>query len=153
MKRLILSITILAMFSVLSADAQVFTENNIGGPSYLFVLSSQSGTMEGDTLTLKDVPNVVYFSDRPNRIAGHKTMEEFEGLWNNSSDSFKADPPNATLSILSEDGANNIVVELKSMEHEGDKCTFKVKVLEGNAPAKFGTASLFVDNYNPNLDL
>lgn len=146
MKRLFLSFAILSMFLVLSSEAQVFTENNMGGPSYMFVLSAQSGTMKDDTLTLKGVPNAVYFSDRPARIAGHKSMEDFEGLWNNSSDSFKADPPNATLSIMNDHGATNVVIELMSMKHEGDTCTFKVRVLQGNPPESFGAASLFVDN-------
>ena len=146
MKRFLLSFAILSMFFVISSQAQVFTENNIGGPTYMFVLSAQSGTMKDDTLTLKGVPTVVYFSDRPARIAGHKSMKDFEGLWNNSSDSFKADPPNATLSIMKEDGATNVVVELISMKHDGDLCTFKIRVLEGNPPETFGAASLFVDD-------
>ena len=146
MKRFILLLAVFTMFSALSLEAQVFTENDIGGPTYLFVLSAQLGTMNNDTLTLTGVPSVVYFSDRPNRIAGHKTMEDFEGLWNNSSDSFKADPPNATLSILKEEGANNIVVELISMEHEESVAKFKIRVLEGKAPQTFGSSSLFVDN-------
>lgn len=85
--------------------------------------------MKGDTLTLKGAPAVVYFSDRPSRIAGHKSMDDFAGLWNNSSESFKADPPNTALSILTEDGTNNVVIELFNMKHEGDECVFKVRVL------------------------
>lgn len=153
MKRLIISVAILSIFFVISAKAEVLTKNNIGGPSYLLVLSAMSGTMDGDTLTLKGVPTVVYFSDRPARFAGHKSMEEFEGLWNNSSDSFKADPPNATLSILKEDGATNVVVELISMKHEGDLCTFKVRVLQGNASKTFGPAALFIDSKIIGIDL
>lgn len=141
------------MFFVISANAQVFTKNNIGGPTYLFVLSAKSGTMKGDTLTLNAVPTVVYFSDRPAMIAGHKSMEDFEGMWNGTSESFEADPPNATLSIMKEDGAKNIIVELISMKHEVDLCTFKVRVLQGIAPETFGPASLFVDSKIIGIDL
>lgn len=130
----------------LSAAAQVFTVNDSGGPSYLYVLSSTSGKMKDDTLILNGVPSVVYFSDRPSRIAGHESVSDFVELWNKSSDSFKADPPNATLSIL--DVAENIVVELMSVEDKDDSVTFKVRVLQGQAPKTFSNSSLFIDEFH-----
>ena len=51
----------------------VFAEHVIDNskePQYLFTLASKSGTFEGDILTLKGIPLVVYFSDRPVRVAG-----------------------------------------------------------------------------------
>lgn len=146
MKRIILPLAILFMLVPILSQAQDSNKNIVSEHDYLFVLSANSGTMDGDTLTLKGVASAVYFSDRPARIAGHKSMKEFAGMWSSSSDGFKADPPNATLSILKDDGATNIVVELLSMQHQGDLCVFKVKVLEGNPPESFGAASLFVDS-------
>ncbi len=81
----------------------VFAEHVIDDskePRYLFVLSATSGSLKGDTLTLNGVPNVIYFSDRPLRKAGHMSLSNFIEMWNKGSDSYKADPPNATLSVL-----------------------------------------------------
>lgn len=160
MNRIALALSVMIMFLPVLSKAEDSAENNIGRDSYLFVLSANSGTIKDDTLTLKGVSSAVYFSDRPattaghkSRIAGHKSMKDFEGMWAKSSDSFNTDPPNATLSILNKDGAVEIVVELLSMKHAGDLCTFKVKVLEGNAPESFGPSSLFIDNKIIGIDL
>ncbi|MCP4229153.1 MAG: hypothetical protein GY771_03270 [bacterium] len=40
-------------------------------------MSAVSGSCDGETLTLNDVPAVVYFSDRPYRIAGYVSEEQF----------------------------------------------------------------------------
>ncbi|TDI91159.1 MAG: hypothetical protein E2O72_02580, partial [Candidatus Dadabacteria bacterium] len=67
--------TIVGIFTVMLTllPGLVFAEHVIDdskNPRYLFTLASASGTFEGDTLTLKGVPLVVYFSDRPVRVAG-----------------------------------------------------------------------------------
>ncbi len=46
-------------------------------PGYLFVISGMSGSLDGDKLTLNGVPNVIYFSDRPDRVAGHLSLKKF----------------------------------------------------------------------------
>jgi len=114
-------------------------------PSYLYVLSATSGSLKGDTLTLNGVPNVIYFSDRPARKAGHLSLEKFVESWDKGSDSFKADPPNATLSVLKKDGAKNVVVELMSVEQKNGSVVFKVAGQEAITPDSFKTSSLFVD--------
>ena len=126
----------------------VFAENVIDDsktPGYLFVISGTSGSLDGDTLTLNGVPNVIYFSDRPDRVAGHIPLEMFVESWNKGNDSFKADPPNAVLSMLTEDEAQNVVVELTGVELKDDKLYFKVKMLEGDIKGSFENASLFID--------
>jgi len=140
---------IISSVIVIPVYAQVFTVNDAEKPTYLFVLSGTSGEMKGDTLTLNGVPNLVYFSDRPSRIAGHKSLSDIAGLWDKVPDSFKADPPNATFSILGKDGAVNSVLELISAEANGSSVSFKIRVLEGSPPERFGAASLFVENFCP----
>ena len=108
-------------------------------------MSSESGSFEGDTLTLNDVPLVVYFSDRPNRIAGHMSLESFVESWGKGPNSFKSDPPNATLSIMDEAGDKNIVVELSHPEVKSEGIQYHVRILSGELPASFKTCSLFVD--------
>lgn len=116
---------------------------------YLFVLSATSGSLERDTLTLNGVPNVIYFSDRPARKTGHMNLASLVEMWDKGDDSFKSDPPNAVLSVLDKDGAQNIEVELKSVEVKRDSISFNVKVLAGNMSGPFGSASLFIDQPQP----
>ncbi len=143
--------TIIGIFTVMLTllPGLVFAEHVIDDskePSYLFVMSATSGSLKGDTLTLNGVPNVIYFSDRPARKAGHLSLDKFVESWNKGSDSFKADPPNATLSVLKKDGANNVVVELLSVEQKGGSVVFKVAVLDGVPPHTFYATSIFVDS-------
>jgi len=102
--------TIIGIFTLMLTlvPGLVFAENVIDDSKktgYLFVISGTSGSLDGDTLTLNGVPNVIYFSDRPARNAGHLSLRKFVESWNKGSDSFKADPPNATLSVLEKDEA------------------------------------------------
>jgi len=128
----------------------VFAEhviNDSKNPGYLFVISGTSGSLDGDTLTLNGVPNVIYFSERPARKAGHLSLEKFVELWNKGSDSFKTDPPNATLSVLKKEGTINVVVELMSVEQKSGSVIFKVAVLEGSITGNFKVASMFLDSF------
>ena len=67
--------------------------------------------------------------------------------WDEGSDSFAKDPPNATISVLSAEGdtVEDAVVVLKSPKLDGDKLTFEVTVLEGGLSKATGPASLFID--------
>ena len=144
--------TIVGIFTVMLTlvPGLVFAEHVIDdskNTGYLFVISGTSGSLDGDTLTLNGVPNVIYFSDRPARIAGHMSVSKFVEMWDKGVDSFKADPPNATLSVLKKEGAKNVVVELMSVEQKNDTVVFKVAVLEGveKVATSFNAGTVFVD--------
>ncbi len=144
--------TIVGIFIVMLTlvSGLVFAENVIDdskNTGYLFVISGTSGSLDGDTLTLNGVPNVIYFSDRPARNAGHMSVSKFVEMWDKGVDSFKADPPNATLSVLKKEGAKNVVVELMSVEQKNDTVVFKVAVLEGveKVATSFNAGTVFVD--------
>ena len=142
--------TIVGIFTVMLTllPGLVFAEHVIDdskNTGYLFVISGTSGSLDGDTLTLNGVPNVLYFSDRPVRVAGHISLEKFVESWNKGVDSYKADPPNATLSVLNKDGAKNVVVELMSVKQNNGSVVFKVAVLEGFITGQVYNASLFID--------
>jgi hypothetical protein len=98
-------------------------------------------------LTLQGVsPVTVFFTDRPERIAGNMPTRIFVPFWNEGKDSFARDNPNANLSILEKDRAlADIVVTLAKPVLKGKDLTYEVKVLEGTMPAKGGPASLFID--------
>jgi hypothetical protein len=57
----------------------------------------------------------------------------------------KTDPPNAVLSVLDPSGNENAVVELLSISKEGESVVFNIKRLDGGAPLKFESSSLFID--------
>jgi len=121
--------------------------NEVDAPKFLYTMSAKSGTYENGRLTLNEVPLVVYFSDRPARISGQLSIQVFTQGWGTGTDSFKNDPPNATLSILGKDGNQNIVVELSEPDvkvMEG-KISFKVRVLDGELPTSFEQSTLFID--------
>jgi len=126
----------------------VFAEHVIDdskNPQYLFTLASKSGTLEGDTLTLKGVPLVVYFSNRPVRISGHISLEKFVGMWDKGVDNFKVDPPNAELAIYDKSGDKHDVLIISRPEVKGDTISFKVRVFHKSIPRSFGHSTLFVD--------
>jgi hypothetical protein len=91
--------------------------------------------------------NSIVFADRPVRAAGHVLTKDFLKEWDEGSDSFAKDPPNATISVLDADGASveDAVVVLKSPKLDGDKLTFEVSILEGGLSKATGPASLFID--------
>jgi hypothetical protein len=126
----------------------VFAENVIDdskNPQYLFTLACKSGTFERDTLTLKGIPLVVYFSDRPVRVAGHITLEKFAGMWDKGVNSFKADPPNAELAIYDKKGDKHTILIISRPEIKKDTISFKVRLISGSIPKSLGHSTLFVD--------
>ncbi len=112
----------------------------------LFVMNAHGASLQGQTLTLDGVsPNSIVFADRPVRAAGHLLTQHLLEEWTEGS--FAKDPPNATVSVMSKDGASvrDAVVELKTPHLDGDRLTFDVRVLEGDLAGADGPASVFVD--------
>jgi len=114
---------------------------------FLYVQSGNSGSFDGKRLTLDSVGSTLFFADRPARVNGHMDTRNFLKAWGPGADSFASDPPNATLSILESNATINTVVELRDPKLVGTSVSYAVKVLEGQIPAKFGTASLFIDHH------
>ncbi|HEC12855.1 MAG TPA: hypothetical protein ENI80_06330 [Acidiferrobacteraceae bacterium] len=144
MKKILITclVLIFASITVLAKDAI----NKKETPQFLYVLSAKAGSFEEKTLTLKDVPLVIYFSDRPARIAGHMSLKEFVKMWGKGKDSFKKNPPNATLSIFNEKGGKDVVIEISAPQIKDDVLSFSARLLEGKASQSFGAVSLFIDN-------
>jgi hypothetical protein len=114
----------------------------------LFVMNSSGVSLQGGKLTLTGVtPSSIVFADRPVRAAGHDLTSRIIEDWSKGSDNFTQDPPNATVSGFSKDGARvkDAVVVLKNPKLEGDRLTFDVDVLEGDLAGVDGAASLFID--------
>jgi hypothetical protein len=114
----------------------------------LAVINSRGASLQGATLTMTGVgANSIVFADRPFRAAGHVLTKHFLKEWDEGSDSFAKDPPNATISVLGAEGdtVEDAVVVLKAPKLDGDKLTFEVSVLEGGLSKATGPASLFID--------
>lgn len=116
----------------------------------LAVLNAAGASLDGNTLTLTGVsPNSIVFADRPVHAAGHVLTSHFIREWDEGAESFAKSPPNATISVLGDDGGSvkDAVVVLKSPKLDGDKLTFDVSVLEGDLKDASGAAALFIDRF------
>jgi hypothetical protein len=114
----------------------------------LFVQNAKDVVMKDGRLTLIGVsPTTIFFSDRPKRIAGHMHTEDFVLEWQKGAgpESFRTDPPNATLSIFAEDHIVDVVVELKNPRLAGGGLLYDIDVLEQDEPIPSGPVSLFID--------
>jgi hypothetical protein len=114
----------------------------------MFVQVAKGATVTGGSMTLVGAsPSTLYFSDRPERVVGHMTTEQFVDEWNEGTDSFASDPPNAVLSFV-EPGAeapSDVVVVLRDPAIGEDSITYAIEVLDGELPAAAGACTLFVD--------
>ncbi len=116
----------------------------------LLVQNSRGVAIDKDnrTLTLQGVsPTTLFFSDRPVRIAGHFNKEDYLKLWGEGKESFRTDPPNATLSVFEEgqDDLLDVVVKLQNPRYQGDDLIYDITIIEGQLPKAGGPSSLFID--------
>ncbi len=99
-------------------------------------------------LTLAGVsPATLYFSDRPERVVGHMTNEQFVEGWSLGDNNFAADPPNAVLSYIDagENRPEDCVVVLSDPKIGADSIGYKYQLLEGSVPESSGACTLFID--------
>ncbi len=113
----------------------------------LYVQTAHGMTYDDDKLTLHTVaPSTLFFSDRPDRVTGHVSSDEFVQTWGDGEDSFASNPPNAALSIFGDgEEIHDVVVELYEPVLAGGDLTYRVNVLDGELPASGGPSSLFID--------
>src|SRR4030095_11403094 len=115
---------------------------------FLFVQTAKGMSFDKSTnkLTLDGISSsTLFFSDRPERIAGNMKTTAFVPFWGKGKDRFLKDPPNADGSILDGDKLQQVVVVLQVPELIGDTLGYGVKVLQGNMPAKGADGSMFID--------
>ena len=115
---------------------------------FLFVQTAKGMTFDKSTnkLTLDGISSTtLFFSDRPERIAGNMKTTAFVPFWSTGKDSFLKDPPNADISIIEGDKLRQVVVVLQAPELKSDNLIYTVKVLQGEMPAKGADVSVFID--------
>ena len=115
---------------------------------FLFVQTADSMAFAADRnrLTLHDVgPTTLFFSDRPDRIAGTMTTESFVPFWSDGKDSFLSDPPNADISILENGTLRQTVAVLEDPVLENGELHYTVKIIDGDMPVLGENVSVFID--------
>ena len=114
----------------------------------LFVQNARDVVMKDGRLTLIGVrPTTIFFSDRPNRVAGHMHTEDFVLDWQQGTgpESFHTDPPNGALSIFAKNQIVDVVMELRNPRLAGGALIYDIDVLEQGQPVPSGPVSLFID--------
>ncbi|MDM0075100.1 hypothetical protein QTH90_11950 [Variovorax sp. J2P1-59] len=148
-RTIVTSATLLASASTLrSALAQNADEPKEA--DFLFVQTARGMTYDKGTglLTLKAVsPVTVFFTDRPERIAGNMKTADFVPFWNKGKgrDSFLADPPNADISMVEDNLLRQVVAVLQSPVLKGDSLSYTIRVLKGKVPSRAAEVSVFID--------
>jgi len=115
--------------------------------NWLFVMNAKSGTFDGKTLTLHNVPPVLMFSDRPYRIWGHMDLDQLIEAVSKGPDSFAEDPPNAVISTFGGELPTSATIVVFAPTVKGDKISFPVDVLEGEISKTFKGVTMFIDSW------
>lgn len=140
-------VAVLTAVLALSTGAEARAQDQGQQAEWLFVQTADSVSLSDGVLTLHGIsPATLFFSDRPERISAHGLTAQFVTYWQKlGDDTFADDPPNATLAIVENDVADDVVLTLMEPELDGETLTYSVAVLEGSDSLEGGACSLFVD--------
>lgn len=121
-------------------------------PQLMFVQTADDLKVDATAKTLRLVnvnQQTLFFSDRPERIAGHIIMADYLEEWTAKAgkDNFGADPPNAALSVYEPGKTDNTmtIVEITAPRIDDSDLIYDYKLIEGSLPAAGGATSLFID--------
>lgn len=150
-RRAFLLVAPMLLMTAFAATATSFAASS-EKPQLMFVQVAEDLKVDPAAKTFRLVKvnqQTLYFSDRPVRIAGHVKMADYLKEWTSQAgkDSFKADPPNATLSVYEPGNTDNtvVVVEITNPQIDGSDLIYNYKIIEGSLPAKGGATALFID--------
>lgn len=112
----------------------------------LFVQSAPEIEYDGYRLRLKQaIPMTLFFSDRPVRVAGNMSNQDFLYMWGQGTNSYVAASPKASLSFIEDQGPRNIAVVLTNPRLEGTDVVYDAQHVEGTIPTAKLAGSLFID--------
>jgi hypothetical protein len=143
----LMKISALLVAASVCAAAVDFAGAQTKAPQFLFVQTAKNVTFKDGVLTLQDVsPVTAFFSERPDRIVGHVGNDLFLRNWSEGKNSFKADPPNAVLSVFSDKARpTGAVVVLTNPRLAGNNILYDAQTLKGTLPATGTQSTLFID--------
>ena len=151
MKNLLKSVSTLLLLVIiatttLSCKDKQTKEEASNEVQFLLVQNADGMTLSDGQLRLKNIaPTTLYFSDRPDRIVGRVTTQEYVDHWSVGNNNFKADPPNAVISVLDGLEVEDITVVLTEPQLEGADLVYNVEVLNGSTNINGGAVALFID--------
>ena len=118
-------------------------------PEVLFVINFDTGSFDGKKLTLNGngLSNVIYFSDRPERVAGHMGVNGFLALWAKGSGSLEKYQPKSVLSLFINNEQKDYVLTVSNPVVNGTYLVFDAVVIDGGPPESFNTGGLFMDGF------
>ena len=134
--------------ALLGQRAAFAQDASAANADFLFVQTADSMAFAADRnrLTLHDVgPTTLFFSDRPDRIAGTMTTESFVPFWSEGKDSFLSDPPNADISILEDGTLRQTVAVLKDPVLANGDLHYLAQIIAGDMPVLGENVSVFID--------
>lgn len=137
-----------AMVAAAAATASTAQDASTPDADFLFVQTADAMAFAAgeNRLTLRGVsPVTLFFSDRPERVAGNMATERFVPFWSEGADSFLSDPPNADVSVLEKGKLLQAVVVLQDPVLEGDSLHYTVRIIGGDMPVLGENVSLFID--------
>lgn len=137
-----------ALASGIALASAVRAEDSAKSADFLFVQTALGMTYDPATkrMTLTDAnPVTLFFTDRPERIAGNMTTERFLKLWGEGKDSFLSDPPNADVSMIIDGSLAQTVVVLKDPQYDGTNLSYAVDGVDNEIPTSGGEVSVFID--------
>ncbi len=147
-RTLLASATLLASTTTLQSALAQNAETATKQADFLFVQTANSMSFDKSTrkLTLHRVsPITVFFSDRPERIAGNMKTAAFVPFWSEGKNSFLSDPPNADISLIEGGALRQVVAVLEAPVLKGTDLSYTIKVLQGDMPSKAAEVSVFID--------
>ena len=151
MKNLLKNVTTIVLFLIiastsLSCKDKQTKEETSNDVQFLLVQNADGMTLSDGQLRLKNIaPTTLYFSDRPDRIVGRVATQEYVDHWSVGDNNFKADPPNAVISMISGTEPEDITVVLTEPRLEGADLIYNVEVLDGSTNIAGGETALFID--------
>ncbi|HTX69416.1 MAG TPA: hypothetical protein VMH50_09755 [Thermoleophilia bacterium] len=125
-------------------------EKQLAGIEAMFVQVARDFTKDGDRVTFRGLsPATLFFSDRPQRVVGHLSAQQFVDEWDKGENSFAEDPPNGVISFLEagDEAPEDAIVVLKDPSLDGDRITYTVEMLEGSLPDSGKACSVFIDPF------
>lgn len=139
--------------AAVGGEWSIQSKSGISQATYLFVMHATAGYIKNDTLFLNNAgPSILYFSDRPYRVAGHMDTTKFLEIWNTGKDSFNDNPPNIVISFKKDGKPVDITLEISEPQFNGSDLSFKInkiltedKTIKAGKKLKFKHPSLFID--------
>ena len=121
-------------------------------PRFMFVHVAEGVKVDEAAKTFRLVEvnqQVLFFSDRPVRLAGHLKMTDYLAEWTIKAGekNFSAVPPNAALSVYEPGKSENTlaVVEITDPRVDGSDLIYSYKQIDGRFPSGSGATTLFID--------